>query len=289
MPVWIQKLSWYAISFLALAGGLFVAKLSRLLHFPALAMPLAATIAIILLGMKYKADLPVIRRQQHNWRRRYRLLALLGWAPPVLPALLTMHWRLLKSLLCWLQRKPYPWQAPAGHHFGYLKKVQYQTIVIIILLGLFVELPLHGLILSLVIEDLHLRARLETILFAIAAYTLLTLLADRYAVRATKHVLTGDALLLRIGDRFKASIPRNAIQHAFILREDKRLWLLQQKISVLDTINITPADTPNIVIELKPGATPVLQCLMLSRPAPRFLFIYVDEPGQLLDLLQAED
>ena len=280
MRIWLKKSSWYTVVVLSgliyLVTGMISAGL-RKLHADAL-------LALLFFAAKYVVEFPAIIKQQNETDRAFAERTM-AYIPPVFMAFIKLNYRMALNVLKWISRKPAPASSAEGIRFGYLEKGQYQTWIWIILIALFAEAPFSGFMISLIEKNPHTQSVALTLISCLWAYTLFFILGDRYTVIASCHVLTPECLMLSTGDRFSGTVPFTAIQQAVYLRDDKRIWCVQHKVASVDTIKISPADAPNVIIELKHDAHIEIESLKLKRPCPRFLFIYVDEPTYLVSLL----
>ncbi len=284
--LYMQKLSWYQSLGLALLVFILARGISKTYALPYLAHSLASLVLLL----RYLLDWPQMRRQFQqrdakgksttNWR---------VFIPPFLMAWLNYNlaaWRSYATM-CGLKPKFKPGESDglALASFAYLERGQYQTVFLIILIGLFVEIPFSALMIQLIGLTNTVSKQAHWLLLFLTGYSLFLLIADRHQLRQTQHHLFNDHLRLRIAQRFAADLPLHAIAKVAVFKQDKRLWCAQHKISMFDCQQVSPADAPTILLELKP-ADLQMQSFKLWQPVPRYLFIYVDQANDFVHQLQ---
>lgn len=214
--------------------------------------------------------------------RTARVLAL---APPMLIAWPRMERATFLACAAWLSRRPQP-ARPDGVAFHLLKKSAYSTFILIGLVSVCIELPMHTLIASVISEDPVSQQRIQLIFAVLGAYTLMWIFGDRYAMLASSHVIDGDVLDLKVGNRLSARLPLSAIVRCELVRESGAHWCKRHGIPEHTALTATPADWPNVMLVLDPGAGASVTSWQLERPAPQYLFLFVDEPAQMIAGLQ---
>ena len=250
--------------------------------------PLALVAPLLLLAAKDLAQLPDVaarlrslRRQGARWPR-----LLVACLPPALVGMVRLDRALWLGFFRWLRRQPNP-ARPAGQALTFHQRGAYSTAVAIGLFSLLFELPLDALMLPLLIED---PAEVTYIHLAIAlcsAYSLVWLLGDRWLLRNGHHVLTDTHLDLQIGARASARIPLKAIASAQLLSQPLPQWRRDHPCRPMEVVNITPFDKPNLVLTLRADVDCAITHHGVARTGVRYVFLYLDRPGQLLAALAA--
>jgi hypothetical protein len=216
-----------------------------------------------------------------------------GWAGRIralLPVLLLAWPRMdaanLRACGKWLARRPHP-ARPPGTAFGFLDKSAYSTWLMMGLVTTFVDLPVNGLLISVMVHDPVIALRVHLICAALALYALVWMLGDHWQMKGSAHVLGPLTLELKSGSRLAASIPRSAIVGCALMGGNAAAWRKRHAVPAHDTLTSTPADEPNLVLALDPQAGVMLTHWQVSRAAPRYLFLYLDQPAQLVAALGA--
>lgn len=278
----MRKLSWYQ----SLGVALLIFVMARWLN-KSYAIPyLPVSLATMVLLLRYLNDWPEMLKQfrygDHN-ARQWRV-----FVPPFLSAWWRYNCAACASFWTYLQRQAASPVASCPHtetRFTYLERGQYQTVFIIILLALFVEVPFSALMINLLNLAESVKQQAHTILLSLTLYSLFLLIADRQQLKQSCHQLFADHLSLRIGQRFAADLPLHLVVQIRLFKEDKRLWCSQQKVSLFDCQQVSPADAANVLIEVQPERC-LMQSFKLSQPLPRFVFIYVDQPLTFVNAVQ---
>ena len=208
----------------------------------------------------------------------------------LLPRLLVAQARMdrvhLSAVGAWLRRLPPEPLAP-GRQFGLQKRSSYSTVIVLGLIGTFVDLPISALIASVVSKDPAMQLRIHLLMGALAIYSLIWLLGDRRLMQRSAHVLDDCTLHLTIAGRLRARIPLADIVRAEAVNDTLSDWCKRQGVAPSSTLCVRPSpfDRPNLALFLDAGTSAQLSQWQLPRPAPRILLLHVDEPGQLLAAL----
>lgn len=277
----LQKFSGYQILGLVFALYLVAKLLARISGLPQLTWLLPG----LALLLHYCAEVVLQWRALQQPSSLFKLLSCL--LPPVLIAWLKFNRAALASYrdmllpvsVCVSDKK-------AGlHEFSCHQRSQYGTVFLIILIGLVSEIPFSLLLVNILPLPAAARTQAHLLLLALTLYLLFLLLADRYQLRRSAHSLSASHLHLQIARRFTADLPLDRIVSVQVFTHDKRLWCAQRRISMFDCHTVSPADAPNVLLEL--GLASVrMQSFQLSQPAPRYLFIYVDQPADFVQAIQ---
>jgi hypothetical protein len=164
--------------------------------------------------------------------------------------------------------------------FGFGKRSSYSTYVLVALFSTLIDLPLNGFIASVVVRDPLIQNRIHVLCGALAVYSLVWILGDRWLMQGSSHVLGETTLDLKIAARLTAQIPLTAIAACEAI-SDGAAWRQRHAVARNDTLTATPADAPNIVLTIADYAAVPVVHWQVERRAPRYLFLYVDEPSGL--------
>lgn len=201
--------------------------------------------------------------------------------PPELVGMLRLD-RLL-WIGCWqrLRRQPAPRPLPDGVALGYLERGAYGTATAVVFVSLLLELPVHVLLLNLFIEDAGHLALLHALGAAAVLYTLAWTLGDRWHIGAGRHVMTDDALHLRVGVRVDGVLPLAAIARLETIDAPLPAWRRRHGVARRDTLLVTPFDQPNCVLVLEEDARVDILHWQMKKRLPRHVFLYLDRPELL--------
>ena len=191
----------------------------------------------------------------------------------------------LRACLAWVARRPHP-PRPAGRTFHFLQKSSYGTVVLILLVGIFGELPMHATIVSVIVKDAAMQHQVQMILLAVALYSLFWVVGDRRAMLGSSYVVGESTLDLKVGNRFSAVIPLAAISAGEAVTGGVAAWRKQRALPSEATLVATPADEPNVMIAIDQAAGMTVVNWQIERPAPQYLFLFADEPSQLVAALK---
>lgn len=276
MKTTLHRLSWCNVLALLILiyvfGGAFLQRYT--------ALPLAAFACALLVLAKYLADLP------YQWRYARESLTLAGKCqyllPSCVPAFVEITWAAGSGFLLWVARRKAPEQAGLGTPLGYLKKGQYNTLLWLGGISLIGDVPISALLIGVFTHDPVLRLHAHLVFGAITLWSMVALLGDSYWIRRTSHSLNGDMLQLEISRRFYALVPAASIDHAEFMDGSPYSWRTAHKIKGRDTMLVTPFDTPNVIVVLRSDAEVEASVFKVRCTLPRYLFLYVDEPGVLV-------
>lgn len=282
---WLMETSW---SYL-LGLVFFLIAVSLILAIAAAPGSIRASIAP--LGIKAAQILIVAKLlSQYRGHRRWRAMAE-GGAPmferlrALIPLPLIAWIRLdranLRACLDWVARRPYP-PRPPGRTLHFLQKSSYGTVVMILLVGIFGELPMHATIVSVMVKEAALQHQVQLTLLALALYSLLWVVGDRRAMLGGNYVVHPAALDVKVGNRFSAVIPLEAITACEAIASRDAEWRKRRAVAPEDTLVATPADVPNVMIAIDQTANVKVVSWQIERPAPAYLFLFADEPSQLI-------
>ena len=190
----------------------------------------------------------------------------------------------LQACLAWIARRPHP-PRPAGRTLHFLQKSSYGTVVMILLVGIFGELPMHATIVSVILKDAAMQHQAQLILLALALYSLFWVVGDRRAMLGSSYVVGPKALDLKVGNRFSAVIPLAAITSCEAVSGGEAEWRKRRSLPTDATLVATPADVPNVMIAIDQAAGVTVVNWQIERPAPLYLFLFADEPSQLVAAL----
>lgn len=215
-----------------------------------------------------------------------RVAALL---PPELVGMLRLDRLLWIGCWYWLRRQPGLRALPEGVGLGYLERGAYGTATAVVFVSLLLELPVHVLLLNLFIEDADHLAVLHTLGAAAVLYTLAWVLGDRWHLGAGRHVMTDDALHLRVGVRVDGVLPLAAIARLETVDAPLPAWRRRHGVARRDTLLVTPFDQPNCVLVLGEDAEVDILHWQVKKRLPRHVFLYLDRPALLAERLRRRD
>ena len=174
-----------------------------------------------------------------------------------------------------------------GRQFGFQKRSSYSTLIVLGLIGTFVDLPISALMASVMSKDPAVQLRIHLIMGALTIYSLVWLLGDRRLMQRSAHVLDNATLHLTIAGRFRARIPLADIVRAEAVNDTVPDWCKRHGVPMHAALCVRPSpfDRPNLALFLDAGTRAELIQWQLPRTAPRVLLLHVDEPGQLLAAL----
>jgi len=287
---WLQDTNWWymlghawlVFIFGRLAVIAMPAALKPFLDRPLFVLPLLLLVAKDLAGIPdFAQRMRRVARNGSPWRER-----LGATLPPEFLALYRLDRALRQAFFAWACRQPQP-ARPAGTLLTYTERGSYSTVLAIAVFCACVELPIDAAIATLFIDDPRVRTVLHVCSLLSAASVLMYVIADRSLVRGAEgHVITEDTLDLSIGARASGLIPLNAIESVEGLGEKRERWCKRHGVALRDTVTVSPFDAPNLVLRMKPGtAAPVTTC-QLEKPAPAYVFLYLDRPEVLRAALQ---
>ena len=281
----LRATSWRDLAGWGLAS-LFIASFVKTLA-PDAAKPflrsLGLALPLLLLVAKDLAHAPEAwqrLRSAHAARAPWhaRVTALL---PPELVGMLKLD-RLLWIGCCRrLRRQCAAHTLPDGVALTYLERGAYGTATAVVFVSLLLELPVHVLLLNLFIEDAGKLATLHILGAGAVVYTLAWVLGDRWHIGAGQHVMTHDALHLRVGARVEGVLPLAAIARMEKVEVQLPLWRRRHGVARQDMLLVTPFDQPNCVLVLADDARVDILHWQARKRLPRYVFLYLDRPELL--------
>jgi hypothetical protein len=279
----LRATTWRELAGLAI-GALLLASIAKrlapeavkpLLHHAGLALPL------LLLMAKDIAHAPQAwqrLRSAHAARAPWHahVTALL---PPELPGLIKLDRLLWLGCLRRVQGQPLPVTLPEGVALTYLERGAYNTARAVVFVALLLELPTHALLLHLFIKDPDALLVIH-VLGAIAVfYTLAWVIGDRWHIGAGHHVMTAEALHLRVGVRVEGTLPLAAIARIEPVDLLLPTWRHRHGVARRDTLVVTPFDKPNWVLHQHAQVDILLH--QVTTRLPQYVFLYLDRPALL--------
>ena len=242
-----------------------------------------------LLTWKYFLDWPDTRLRLQAARQQSWFHQLCQMLPPVLPAMLAMNLAIFQSLWQWITGKPRVQPPLQGMPISFNETSEYGTMLVIFFLGCVVDIPVTALMVSSVGHDAAMNLRIHLVIVLLTLYAICFVLGDRWAFKSSCHVLGQHTLHLRLADRFSADLPLSMIHSAQVMKETVRQWSVKNKLAFYDKLLVSPLDSPNVLLVLKPDAELHAISFKARRKLPRYLFLYVDHPARLLAGLPQQD
>jgi hypothetical protein len=281
----LRATTWRELAGLAI-GALLLASIAKklapetvkpLLHHAGLALPL------LLLMAKDIAHAPQAwqrLRSAHAARAPWHahLTALL---PPELPGLFKLDRLLWLGCLRRVQGQPLPVTLPEGLALTYLERGAYNTARAVVFVALLLELPTHALLLHLFIKDPNALLVIHVLGALAVLYTLAWVLGDRWHIGAGHHVMTPEALHLRVGARVQGSLPLGAIARVEPVDLLLPTWRHRHGVARSDTLVLTPFDKPNCVLVLHQAVQVDILLHQATTRLPKYVFLYLDRPALL--------
>ena len=210
--------------------------------------------------------------------------------PPELIGLLRLEAALRHGFIGWLKRRPQP-ALPPGQAFTYLERGAYRTGIAIALMAALFELPLDAALLPLLPPTLVDPDKVHVLHALLASGKLPTLawvLGDRWHIGRGCHVLTADALELRVGARMGGTIPLAAIVDCRRIDVEADSWCRREGVERHRTLSVSPLDKPNTALMLKPDSGVRLTHYGVERTGLACVFLYVDQPDRLIRAVRSE-
>ncbi len=207
-----------------------------------------------------------------------RVTALL---PPELVGMLRLDRLLWIGCFRRLRRQTAACALPEGVALTYLERGAYGTATAVVFVSLLLELPVHVLLLNLFVEDAGTLALLHVLGAVAVLYTLAWVLGDRWHIGAGRHVMTDDALHLRVGARVDGVLPLAAIARLVAVDAPLPAWRRRHGVARRDMLLVTPFDQPNCVLVLEEDARVDILHWQAKRRLPRYVFLYLDRPELL--------
>lgn len=164
---------------------------------------------------------------------------------------------------------------------SYLKNGMYSSLLPIIIVACFADIPLTQFALHLRPIDAQIVILIHSISIAATVLTITSLIGDKRLIAQGQHYIDQNILKLRLGARARADIPFDLIQSIEIIdKKDVIIFNTQ-----LYTMEVTPFDRPNLVIHLysrtacKSGA--YFEELGSNRADVQHIKLYLDHPEAL--------
>jgi len=248
-----------------------------LLHHAGLALPL------LLLVAKDIAHAPQAWQRLHRahasrapWHARVTALL-----PPELLGLFKLDRLLWLGCLHRLRGHPLPTTLPEGVELTYLERGAYGTARAVVFVALLLELPVHALLLHLFIRDADALLVIHVLGAVAVLYTLAWVLGDRWHIGKGQHVMTRNALHLRVGVRVDGTLPLAAIARVETVDMLLPAWRHRHGVARTDTLVVTPFDKPNCVLVLHEEVQVDILLHQATTRLPRYVFLYLDRPALL--------
>jgi hypothetical protein len=281
----LRAMTWRELAGLAI-GALLLAAIAKslapeavkpVLHHAGLALPL------LLLMAKDIAHAPQAwqrLRSAHAARAPWHahLTALL---PPELSGLFKLDRLLWLGCLRRVQGKPLPVTLPEGVALTYLERGAYNTARAVVFVALLLELPTHALLLHLFIKDPDALLVIHVLGAIAVLYTLAWVLGDRWHIGPGRHVMTAEALHLRVGVRVEGTLPLAAIARVEPVDLLLPTWRHRHGVARNDTLVVTPFDKPNCMLVLHQHAQVDILLHQVTTRLPQYVFLYLDRPALL--------
>lgn len=214
----------------------------------------------------------------------------LACLPPELLGLFRLDRAMRRGCWNWLRRRPHA-ALPDGQVLTYLERGSYRTAFALVLLAVLVEFPLDGVLVQLLgvrlAADPARLQMLHWLMLGAGLSSLAWVLGDRWLVGRGCHVLTGDALLLRVGARTHGSIPLAAIAACRRIDETAAAWRRRHGVDHRASLLASPFDKPNAVLILHSENTVRLHHMGIERGDLACVFLYLDRPEALAQALVA--
>ena len=215
-----------------------------------------------------------------------RLAALL---PPELVGMLRLDRLSWVGCFRRMRRQSVACALPDGVALTYLERGAYGTATAVIFVSLVFELPVHVLLLNLFVEDPGKLALLHALGALAVLYTLAWVLGDRWHIGAGRHVMTHEALHLRVGARVEGVLPLAAVARLERVDAPLPIWRRRHGVASRDTLLVTPFDKPNCVLVLVDEARVDILHWQATKRLPCYVFLYLDRPELLAARLRRRD
>ncbi len=236
----------------------------------------------LFLMFKYYADWPDTVVRLHSVKSKSLLQKTLQTLPPIFPAMIYMNNAACASFYQWIKRKTLDTPQLAGEKIQFNQKSQYGTVLILFFLACAIDIPISALMVGLFGHDSGQNLRIHLAIFFTTIYAIIFVLGDRWAIKASCHVLDSDTLYLRLAYRFRADLPLSMIKNIEVIDEPLRIWCTKNRVSFYEKITVSPIDSPNILLTLKADAKIMGESFKSPRKIPQYVFLYVDDPSHLL-------
>jgi hypothetical protein len=154
-------------------------------------------------------------------------------------------------------------------------------------IGVLSDVPLSQIIVTIWKPDHAILVHM--ICLFLAAWGLVWIVGDRFAVRELTHVVNAHQIFLNVGFRWSCVIPVHSIVRCTALCDRPRDWLPRLSIGKDDVWFVTPVDSPNVLMEI--DATTVEQSAIKKMgarvPGRQFVALYVDDPQRFISETQS--
>jgi len=187
-----------------------------------------------------------------------------------------------------LLRQPAACTLPDGVALTYLERGAYDTATAVVFVSLLLELPVHVMLLNLFVEDAGRLALLHALGAVTVLYTLAWVLGDRWHIGAARHVMTENALHLRVGARVEGVLPLAAIARLEKVDVPLPAWRRRHGVARRDMLLVTPFDQPNCVLVLEEDVQVDILHWQMKKRLPRHVFLYLDRPELLATRLRQQ-
>lgn len=189
----------------------------------------------------------------------------------------------------------FPWKqsskvvAEPSKEFSFRRTNDYGVIVALLLIGSVVDIPLLHLLVHNFVPDEYRIAAHCGVAF-LTTYGLVWIVSDLRAIKASSHSLSDAKFRLQLGWRLSGCIPTASILGAWKAPDSIRRWRIDNNLRRSDISLITPLDAPNVLLEIeeRDGQRIFVDFLAMKRRASRYLALYVDAPGELIDRINAQ-
>jgi hypothetical protein len=193
-----------------------------------------------------------------------------------------------KGFIAWILNKKNSCKEN-GEVFTHWYKSQYPTIFAIVILASITDIPFSIFLIQILFKNDPSKIVIHFFIISSTIYALVWLIADRYLVKNSYHIVDDEGLHLTIGARFTANIPWESITDVALIKEPKKLvetrknWLLRNSFPLESTVIATPMDEPNIILKFKYSNLVNIEKFKIHRNNVDTLLLYLDEPRIFLN------
>ena len=192
----------------------------------------------------------------------------------------------LRACIHWIMRRPHA-PPPPGLAISFLAKSSYSTIVAMGIFSTFVDLPLNAMIATVMTPDPVIQSRIHILFSVLAVYSLVWILGDRYMMQGSYCMVGASHVDVKMAGRLEAHIPRCAIVRCEPVGEGGAAgWCKRHGVPSSEMLVSTPADSATVMLEIDPGAGVTLTSWQVERKAPKYLFLFVDQPSMIVSALK---
>lgn len=192
--------------------------------------------------------------------------------------------------LYWLLRKPSTSSPMPGTPVHYMKNSQYGTVLAILLISIFADVPVSAMLVVAIEHDPERRHIMHLLFAVLSLVTLILILGDRWYLQGDCHRIDDRTFHISIGKRVAADLPVCRIAAFERISASKADWLKQTGQQARDVIQISPAniaDKPNICLTISEGTPIHMRINLFECDLPKYLLLYVDDPQALIQALHA--